>query len=68
MLVPFVENPYLLMFLSFMDLLGIWNIFVLTVAVATLMEVSKTKACLTAVIIWLFRVGIDVIFQVSSAS
>ena len=68
MLVPFVENPHLLMFLSFMDLLGIWNIFVLTVAVMTLMEVSKTKACLTAVIIWLLRVGIDVIFQVSSAS
>ena len=68
MLVPFIENPYLLMFLSFMDLLGIWNIFVLTVAVATFMEVSKTKACLTAVIIWLLRVGIDVIFQVSSAS
>ncbi len=68
MLVPFIENQYLLMFLSFMDLLGIWNIFVLTIAVATLMEVSKTKACLTAIVIWLLRVGIDVIFQVSSAS
>jgi len=68
MLVPSVENPYLLMFLSFVDILGIWNIFVLTVAVATLAEVSKTKACLTAVIIWLLRVGVDVIFQVSSAS
>ena len=68
MLVTSVENPYLLMFLSYVDLLGIWNIFVLTVAVATLAEVSKTKACLTAVIIWLLRVGIDVIFQVSSAS
>ena len=68
MLVTSVENPYLLMFLSFVDLLGIWNIFVLTVAVATLAEVSKIKACLTAVIIWLLRVGIDVMFQVSSAS
>ncbi len=68
MLVPFVENLYLLMFLSFVDVLGIWNIFVLTVAVATLAEVSKTKACLTAVIIWLLRVSVDVIFQVSSAS
>ena len=68
MLVPSVENLYLLMFLSFVDILGIWNIFVLTVAVATLAEVSKTKACLTAVIIWLLRVGVDVIFQVSSAS
>ncbi|RKU08909.1 hypothetical protein C6503_22645 [Candidatus Poribacteria bacterium] len=68
MLVPFVENLYLLMFLSFVDILGIWNVFVLTVAVSTLAEVSKTKACLTAVIIWFLRVGIDVIFQVSSAS
>ena len=68
MLVTSVENPYLLMFLSYVDILGIWNIFVLTVAVATLAEVSKTKACLTAVIIWLLRVGVDVIFQVTSAS
>ncbi len=68
MLMPFVENPYLLLFLSYVDLLGIWNIFVLTVAVATLVEISRAKACLTAVIIWLLRVGIDVVFQVSSAS
>lgn len=68
MLVTSIENPYLLLFLSFVDLLGIWNIFVLTVAVATLAEVSKLKAFLTAVIIWVLRVGIDVVFQVSSAS
>ena len=68
MLVPSVENLYLLMFLSYVDLLSIWNMFVLTVAVATLAEVSKRKACLTAVIIWLLRVGIDVVFQVSSVS
>ena len=68
MLVTSIENPYLLVFLSFVDLLGIWNIFVLTVAIATLAEISKTKACLTAVIVWLLRIGIDVVFQVSSAS
>ncbi len=68
MLVTSVENPYLLLFLSYVDLLGIWNIFVLTVAVATLAEINKIKACLAAVIIWVLRVGIDVIFQVSSAS
>ena len=67
MLVPSIENQYLLVFFSFVDILCIWNIFVLTVAVATLAEVSKIKACLTAVIIWLFRVGVDVIFQVSSS-
>lgn len=56
------------MFLSFVDVLGIWNIFVLTVAVATLAEVSKVKACLTAIVIWLLRIGVDVVFQVSSIS
>ena len=68
MLVPSVENPYLLVFLSYVDVLGIWNVFVLTVAIATLAEVSKTKACLTAVIIWLLRIGVDVVFQVTSSS
>lgn len=68
MLVPSLENPYLLVFLSFVDILAIWNIFVLTVAVATLAEVNKTKAGLTAIIIWLLRVGIDVMFQVGSSS
>ena len=68
MLMPFIENPYLLLFLSYVDLLGVWNIFVLTIAVATFVEISRAKACLTAVIIWLLRVGIDVVFQVSSAS
>ena len=56
------------MFLSFVDLLGIWNIFVLTVAIATLAEVKKIKAGLTAVIIWLFRISIDVVFQVGAVS
>ncbi len=68
MLVTSVENLYILFFLSYVDLLGIWNIFVLTVAVATLAEVSKTKACLTAVIIWVLRIVVDAIFQVGSAS
>ena len=68
MLVPSVENPYLLFFLSYIDILGIWNVFVLTVAVSTLAEVSKTKACVTAVIIWLLRIGVDTFFQVGSAS
>ena len=68
MLVVSVENQYLLFFLSYMDILGIWNIFVLTVAVSTLAEVSKTRAGLTAVIIWLLRIGVDTLFQVGSSS
>lgn len=68
MLVPSIENPHLLFFFSFMDILGVWNIFVLTIAVYTLAEVSKIKACFTAVIIWLLRIGVDVIFQTGSVS
>ena len=68
MLVTSVENPYLLFFLSYVDILGIWSIFVLTVAVSTLAEINKTKACLTAVIIWLLRIGVDTLFQVGSSS
>ena len=68
MLVTSVENPYLLFFFSYIDILGIWIIFVLTVAVSTLAEVSKTRACLTAVIIWLLRIGVDTLFQVGSSS
>ena len=68
MLVMSVENQYLLFFLSYIDILGIWNIFVLTVAVSTLAEVSKARACLTAVIIWLLRIGVDTLFQVGSSS
>ena len=68
MVVTSVENPYLLFFLSYIDILGIWSIFILTVAISTLAEISKTRACLTAVIIWLLRIGVDTLFQVGSSS
>ncbi len=68
MLVTSLENPYLLFFFSYIDILGIWSIFVLTVAISILAEVSKTRACLTAVIIWLLRIGVDTLFQVGSSS
>jgi hypothetical protein len=68
MLVTSVENPYLLFFLSYIDILGMWSLFVLTVAISTLAEVSKTKACFAAVIIWLLRIGVDTLFQVGSSS
>ena len=62
------ENIILLAFLRNVHLLSVWQIAITAVAVAILAEVNKAKACLTAVIIWLLRVGIDVIFQISSAS
>ena len=68
MLATSVENLHLLFFFSYVDILGIWSLFVLTVAVSILAEVSNTKACFTAVIIWLLRIGVDTLFQVGSAS
>jgi hypothetical protein len=68
MLVGASENIVLLTFLSNVHLLSVWQIFIITVAVAILAEVNKAKACVAAVIIWLLRVGIEVAFFVLSAT
>ena len=57
-----IENANLLLFLSHVHILNIWHIFVLTIAVSIYTGVSKGKACFAAVIIWLLRVGIEVVF------
>ena len=62
MLATSVENTYLLMFLSYIEPLSVWYIWVLTIAIATLGEVNKVKACLTAVIIWLLRVCMEITY------
>ena len=68
MLMGASENIILLTFLSNVHLLSVWQIIIITVAVATLAEVNKTKACVAAVIIWLFMVGIEVAFAVTFAA
>ena len=62
MLMSSIENVNLLMFLSHLHILSIWHIFVLTIAVTIFAEVNKTKACVTAVSIWLLRVSAEVMF------
>jgi hypothetical protein len=62
------ENIILLTFLSNVHLLSVWQIVITAVAVAILAEVNKTKACITAVIIWLLSVGIGVAFSIGFAT
>ena len=57
-----LQNQHLLMFLSYINLVAVWYVFVLTIGIHVLAEVSKVKALFAALIIWLFRVTLDVTF------
>ena len=62
LLVGSIENTNLLLFLSHVNVLSIWYIFVLTVAISIFAGVNKIHACFAAVLVWLLRVGIEVVF------
>ena len=57
-----LENQHLLMFLSYINLVAVWYVFVLTLGIHIFAGVSKVKAVFVAVIIWLFRVSLDTTF------
>lgn len=57
-----LQNQHLLMFLSYINPLAVWYVFVLIIGIHILAEVSRIKAFFAALIIWLFRVGLDVTF------
>ena len=57
-----LENQHVLMFLSYINLVAVWYVFVLTLGIHVLAEVSKGKAVCVALIIWLFRVSLDTTF------
>ena len=59
-----IENTNLLMFLSYVNVLSIWHIFVLTITVSIFAGINKGQACFVAVFIWLLRVGIEFVFTV----
>ena len=67
-LVGSIENTNFLLFLSHVHILNIWHIFVLTIAISIFAGVSKGKACFAAVIIWLLRVGIEIVFTATFLS
>lgn len=62
MLAGSIENTSLLMFLSHINVLSIWYIFVLTVAISIFAGVNRMKACFAAAFVWLLRAGIEVVF------
>jgi hypothetical protein len=62
MLAGSIENISLLSFLSYINPLSAWYLFVMTTAVAILAEISITKACVAALIIFLFRIGTEILF------
>ena len=61
-----IDNPHLLTFLSHINPLSAWYIFVITIAVSVMAEVSRTKACCVALIVWLLRVGAEIMFLAMS--
>ena len=62
MLVGTIENTNFLLFLSYVNVLSIWHIFVLTIAISTFAGINKIQACFAAVCVWLLRVGVEVVF------
>ncbi|MCG9132764.1 YIP1 family protein [Candidatus Poribacteria bacterium] len=57
-----LENQHLSMFLSYINPVAVWYVFVLTTGVHIFAGVSKVKALVVALIIWLFRISLDTTF------
>lgn len=57
-----LENRHLLMFLAYINPAAVWYVFVLTIGIHIFAELSRMKALFVALIIWVFRVILDVGF------
>ncbi len=57
-----IENTHLLLFLSHVNILSIWHVFVLTIGVSIFSGINRVHACFVAVIAWSLRMGIEVVF------
>lgn len=57
-----IQNQLVLMSLSYINPLAVWYVFIITIGIHIFAEVSKGKAFCVALIIWLFRVSLDVTF------
>lgn len=58
-------NPNLLIFLSYINILSIWFIFIITVAIATMADVKRTTAFSLAICIWIMRVIAETLFVIT---
>ena len=61
-----IDGPHLLTFLSHINPLNAWYVFVIIIAVSVMAEVNKIKACCVALIIFLLRVGAEIAFLATS--
>ncbi len=57
-----IENTNLLMFLSYINILSIWHILILTIAISIYAGINRKQACYAAVLVWLLRIVIEVVF------
>ncbi len=57
-----IQNQLVLMFLSYINPLAVWYVFIITIGIHIFAEVSKVKALCVALIMWLLRVSLDVTF------
>lgn len=55
-----LENRHLLMFLAYINPAAVWYVFVPTIGIHIFAELSRMKALFVALIIWVFRVILDV--------
>ena len=55
-------NPKLAMLLSHINLLNLWLIAVIAIAIAMLADMEKNKACVAAVVLWAIGILPEVVF------
>ncbi len=59
------ENASLLIFLSYVNVLSIWYLIVLALAITTFVEVKKTTAYFVSIVIWFIRIVAETLFVVN---
>jgi hypothetical protein len=62
LLVGSSENTFLLIFLSYVNLLSVWYIVIIAIAIATLADVKRTTAYFASIIIFLIRIVAETLF------
>ena len=64
LLVGSSENTFLLIFLSYVNLLSIWYIVIIAIAIATLADIKRTTAYFASIIIFLIRIVAETLFVI----
>ena len=64
LLVGSSENTFLLIFLGYVNLLSIWYIVIMAIAIATLADIKRTTAYFASIIIFLIRIVAETLFVI----